>query len=76
MNREIHVRFWESAGVRFPCATHQSELQTSDLTLASDDHLARIKRDSRRFGVLNRPGTAAAHYQSHAQMKAAHGDAL
>jgi hypothetical protein len=21
MNREIHVRFWESAGVRFPCAT-------------------------------------------------------
>ena len=23
MNREIHVRFWESAGVRFPCATQQ-----------------------------------------------------
>jgi transposase len=22
MSREIHVRFWESAGVRFPCATH------------------------------------------------------
>jgi hypothetical protein len=21
MNREVHVRFWESAGVRFPCAT-------------------------------------------------------
>lgn len=21
MNREIHVRFWESAGVRLPCAT-------------------------------------------------------
>jgi hypothetical protein len=21
MNREIHVRFWESAGVGFPCAT-------------------------------------------------------
>ena len=23
MNREIHVRFWESAGVRFPGATQQ-----------------------------------------------------
>ena len=22
MNREVHVRFWESAGVRFLCATH------------------------------------------------------
>ena len=22
MNREIHVRFWESLGVRFPRATH------------------------------------------------------
>jgi len=22
MNREVHVRFWESAGVRLPCATH------------------------------------------------------
>ena len=22
MNREIHVRFWESLGVRFPWATH------------------------------------------------------
>jgi hypothetical protein len=22
MNREVHVRFWESAGVRFHCATH------------------------------------------------------
>ncbi len=24
MNREIHVRFWESAGVRFPCATQHT----------------------------------------------------
>ena len=24
MNREVHVRFWESAGVRFHCATHLS----------------------------------------------------
>ena len=24
MNREVHVRFWESAGVRFLCATHLS----------------------------------------------------
>ena len=23
MSREVHVRFWESAGVRFPRATHQ-----------------------------------------------------
>ena len=23
MNREIHVRFWESAGVRVPCATQR-----------------------------------------------------
>jgi hypothetical protein len=22
MSREVHVRFWESAGVRFPRATH------------------------------------------------------
>lgn len=22
MNREVHVRFWESEGVRFHCATH------------------------------------------------------
>lgn len=22
MSREIHGRFWESAGMRFPCATH------------------------------------------------------
>jgi len=22
MNREVHVRFWERAGVRLPCATH------------------------------------------------------
>lgn len=25
MSREIHVRFWESVGVRFPCATHLSK---------------------------------------------------
>ena len=33
MNREIHVRFWESAGVRFPCATqpitHSSNLSVN-----------------------------------------------
>ena len=27
MNREIHVRFWESAGVRFPCATQPFPLR-------------------------------------------------
>ena len=24
MNREIHVRFWESLGVQFPWATHSA----------------------------------------------------
>ena len=27
MNREIHVRFWESLGVRFPRATHFANLR-------------------------------------------------
>jgi Rhodopirellula transposase DDE domain len=26
MNREVHVRFWERAGVKFPCATRQHRL--------------------------------------------------
>lgn len=26
MNREIHVRFWEGLGVRFPRATHSRPL--------------------------------------------------
>ena len=26
MNREIHVRFWESLGVRFPRATHLAQV--------------------------------------------------
>ena len=25
MNREVHVRFWEGVGVRFPCATQLSQ---------------------------------------------------
>jgi hypothetical protein len=31
MNREIHVRFWESAGVRFPCATQPFLLNLAPL---------------------------------------------
>lgn len=31
MNREVHVRFWESAGVRFPCATHLPLNRQSDM---------------------------------------------
>lgn len=27
MNREIHVRFWEGLGVRFPRATHCLDLE-------------------------------------------------
>lgn len=27
MNREIHVRFWEGLGVRFPRATHFARIQ-------------------------------------------------
>ena len=27
MNREIHVRFWEGLGVRFPWATHLARRQ-------------------------------------------------
>lgn len=27
MNREIHVRFWEGLGVRFPRATHCTFLE-------------------------------------------------
>jgi hypothetical protein len=33
MNREIHVRFWEGLGVRFPRATHCAVL--ADLTYAA-----------------------------------------
>ena len=34
MNREIHVRFWEGLGVRFPRATHFLEL--ASYTLAGE----------------------------------------
>jgi len=40
MSREAHVRFWESAGVRFPCATRQplyrqhQRLQDAGVTLS------------------------------------------
>jgi hypothetical protein len=34
MNREIHVRFWESAGVRLPCATQQSQQTHASATFA------------------------------------------
>ena len=37
MNREIHVRFWEGLGVRFPRATHlrgQRELRFCDFRCA------------------------------------------
>ncbi len=30
MNREIHVRFWEGLGVRFPRATHFSRSADDD----------------------------------------------
>ena len=30
MNREIHVRFWEGLGVRFPRATHSARRETPD----------------------------------------------
>ena len=36
MNREIHVRFWESLKVRFPWATHlRRVLEGFDQTLSS-----------------------------------------
>ncbi len=31
MSRETHVRFWESAGVRFPCATHLPLYRQSEI---------------------------------------------
>ena len=31
MNREIHVRFWEGLGVRFPRATHSRAANTSEI---------------------------------------------
>ena len=31
MTRECHVRFWESAGVRFPCATHSPLYRQSEI---------------------------------------------
>ena len=30
MNREVHVRFWESLGVRFPWATQLREMRACD----------------------------------------------
>ena len=33
MNREIHVRFWESLGVRFPRATHSRRLSLAVFAL-------------------------------------------
>jgi hypothetical protein len=35
MSREVHVRFWESAGVKLPCATQQSALTHASVGFAS-----------------------------------------
>jgi len=35
MNGDVHVRFWESAGVRFPRATHRPVYRQQDLFAGS-----------------------------------------
>ena len=45
MNREIHVRFWEGLGVRFPRATHLEYFLRSLLYLSScESRVAMIAR--------------------------------
>ena len=44
MNREIHVRFWEGLGVRFPRATHWPPL-------SARCHHAHLHSESRQGGL-------------------------
>ncbi len=41
MSREVHVRFWESAGVQFPCATHFPLYRQSEIYARQDVELER-----------------------------------
>ena len=57
MSREVHVRFWESVGVRFPRATRQplyrqhQRLAREGITLsrATLSNLAQLSGFARRF---------------------------
>ena len=46
MNREIHVRFWESAGVRFRCATQPCprEAVVSSMTRSQKRSMSSMER--------------------------------
>ena len=48
MNREIHVRFWESAGVRFPCAT-QPFIHFIDVPLALAQRATSLSTSKRTY---------------------------
>ena len=53
MNREIHVRFWQSLGVKFPWATHhQTSAHRSRRNPSTDMHHKRQRPKSRRAGCL------------------------
>lgn len=48
MNREIHVRFWEGLGVRFPRATHCAALSV----LASQSFVTGMQISQEKFPRL------------------------
>jgi len=60
MNREIHVRFWESAGVRFPCATQHYELSITDKDCFAPIAIVNIQGLTLRTRRRTGPGRAFA----------------
>jgi hypothetical protein len=65
MSREVHVRFWESAGASFPRATRQSEIYARrgiDLGIGNSNALllAPDPAGKRRWAGLMRPLESAA----------------
>ena len=61
MNRETHVRFWESAGVKLPRATQPSRGRPKDM--ATPEVRCRAERPSAR-GHATRPPAASPVYDS------------
>ncbi len=45
MNREIHVRFWEGLGVRFPRATHFTGISHLSGRLNKFDYSSSYRRN-------------------------------
>ena len=51
MNREIHVRFWEGLGVRFPRATHCGRLREGVQCATGDDDLNKPEQEATRSAL-------------------------